>query len=154
MFAVWRVPADTRGWGAVSPGGGERVEVTAEGQCEGAPLFLRLSSFCIPVCHQSLAGGTDGTMVKVKLPRWWARSVCRIVIVPTDSYCHDLTCMALGQTDVSWRHTTEVYWRFTESLLEVYWKFTESLLEVYWKFTEGLLKVYWKFTGGLLEDIL
>ena len=84
----------------MSPGGGERVEVTAEGQCEGAPLFLRLSSFCIPVCHQSLAGGTDGTMVKVKLHCTKIVS-WEIVIVPTDSYCHDLTCMPLGQTDVS-----------------------------------------------------
>ena len=40
VFAVWGVPADARGGGTVSPGGGERVEVTAEGQREGAPLFL------------------------------------------------------------------------------------------------------------------
>ena len=40
VFAVWVVPADARGGRAVSPGGGEWVEITAEGQREGAPLFL------------------------------------------------------------------------------------------------------------------
>ena len=40
VFAIWRVPANARGRRAVSPGGGERVEITAEGQREGAPLFL------------------------------------------------------------------------------------------------------------------